>query len=810
MDRTTAGGRPGTTTPRDLTLGQKAALCVGGDFWHTRGIPEAGVPAVTLTDGPHGLRLEQGDASALGLRAAVPATCFPTASSLAATWDPELVRRVGQAIADECLAHDVGVVLGPGANLKRSPLCGRNFEYFSEDPLLTGVLAAAHIAGVQSRGVGASLKHFAVNNQETRRMTIDAIVDERTLRELYLAGFERAVRDAQPWTVMCSYNRVNGTYASDHRWLLTEVLKGEWGHTGIVLSDWGAVNDRVAALAAGCELEMPGTGSGSDQLLVTAVHEGRLDERLLDDAVERLLELVRRAQAGRAPGSTFDREAHHRLAREVAGAGTVLLKNDGVLPLAETARVALLGAFAEHPRFQGTGSSRITPTTVDDLRTELTALLGAEQVGYARGYAHDTDPDPQLVEEAIALAATADVVVLCVGLPDGYENEGDDRTHLRLPPTHDRLVEAVSAVHDRVVVVLSNGAPVEMPWVDRVAAVLEGYLGGQAGGGAVADILTGAVNPSGKLAETFPIALEDTPTRRWFPGGPNTVEHREGLYVGYRFYDRVGRDVLFPFGHGLSYTTFGYGEVRAEPVAADDQPSVTVSVDVTNTGPVAGAEVVQVYVRDLVAAVYRPVLELKGFAKVHLEPGEQRTVDILLDRRAFAFWDPVERDWLVEAGEFEIVVAASSRDPRGSVTVTLDGRTLEPRSEPAVYRDPPADLAVDQGAFEGLLGRPVPGNDGFPPPVDRNTPIGETGDGAVARALRTVVARRLRASFGADDPATAALVRSMLDEAPLRTLLMGGVTHAQLDALVHALNGRWLAAGRALTRRSPGRRVARG
>lgn len=789
-----------------LTLEQKASLCVGGDFWHTVGIERSGLHPVTLTDGPHGLRLERGDTAELGLRGSVPATCFPTASALGATWDRDLVRRVGAAIADEAQAHGVGVVLGPGANMKRSPLCGRNFEYLSEDPVLTGELAAALVDGLQSRGVGASLKHLAVNDQETRRMTVDEVVDERTLRELYLTGFEIAVRRARPWTVMCSYPRVNGTYASEHRWLLTEVLRDEWGHDGIVVSDWGAVDDRVAALAAGCDLEMPGTGSGSDRLLVDAVTTGRLDERLLDLAAERMVTLARRVAAGRRPGATFDLEAHHRLAREAAEAGTVLLANDGVLPLADGARVALVGPFATEPRFQGTGSSRITPTRLDDLRTELTALLGEDRVVHARGVTDDTEVDAAAVAEAVATANAADVAIVCVGLPDGYENEGDDRTHLGLPPTHDHLVRAVAEAHDRVVVVLSNGAPVELPWADDVAAIVEGYLGGQAGAGAVARILTGAVNPSGKLAETFPVALDDTPTSRTFPGGPATVEHREGPYVGYRFYDTVGRAVRFPFGHGLGYTTFAYGDVEVSPERAGPDDTVTVSVEVTNTGTVAGSEVVQVYVRDPVAAVYRPDKELKGFAKVHLEPGRSERVTVALDRRAFAFWDTVEGRWVVEAGEFELLVGASSRDLRGRATVTVEGEVLAPRDEPTVYRVFPRDAEVDAASFERLLGRPLPANEPPAGPVDRNTPIGATGHTLAARLLRRVVARRLRASFGEDDPATAALVRSMLEEAPLRTLLMGGITHTQLDAIVDVLNGRWVAAGRRLVgRRSASR-----
>jgi beta-glucosidase len=662
-----------------MDIDEKALLCSGRGFWSTQPVERLGVPSVEVRDGPHGLRMQVGDVDHLGLRGSEPATCFPTASALAATWDRELVAEVGEAIANECLEFGVGVLLGPGVNLKRSPLCGRNFEYLSEDPHLAGELGATFVTAVQERGIGTSLKHFAANHQEARRMTIDVVADERTLRELELAAFETVVRRAQPWTVMGAYNRVGGTYACEHPWLLTDVLKGEWGHTGVVVTDWGAMNDRVAALAAGCELQMPGSADDADASIAEAVRAGHLDVAVLDAAAVRLVELALRAEANLQPDATFDRDAHHRLARRVAADAAVLCRNvDDALPIGATDRVALIGAFADEPRYQGTGSSRVTPTRMETLREGLARLVGDERIAYQPGYSDAEVVDDGLVADAVAAAREADVVVVAVGLPDGYENEGDDRAHLRLPPTHDALIAALAAVHDRVVVVLANGAPVEMPWVDDVEAVVEGYLGGQAGGGGLADVLTGVVNPSGHLAETFPRHLDDVPSTRNFPGGLNTVEYREGLYVGYRFHDTVDGDVLFPFGHGLSYTSFAFGDVTVDrsevsPTDLDGGGEVTVEVQVTNTGEVVGKAVVQVYVRDVEAAAYRPDRELKGFAKVHLEPGDSTRVAIALGHRAFAYWHPDERDWVVEPGRFEVLVGASSRDLRGSADVEVVG-----------------------------------------------------------------------------------------------------------------------------------------
>jgi beta-glucosidase len=783
-----------------MTLEEKASLCSGRDFWTTEAVERLGVPSVLVTDGPHGVRLQQGATDHLGINQAVPATCFPTASALAATWDRELVAEVAGAIAAECLEFGVDVLLGPGVNIKRSPLCGRNFEYYSEDPLLTGELATAFIDGVQSRGVGTSLKHFAGNDQEHRRLVVDAVYDVRTLRELELTAFELPVTRAQPWTVMGAYNRLNGTYACEHPWLLTDVLKGEWGHEGIVVTDWGAMNDRVAAIAAGCELEMPATDGSSDRRIVEAVRAGELDEAVLDRAAIRLVALALRAAANRRPDATFDRDAHHALARRTAAEAAVLCRNEhDALPIRDGEQVALIGALAEHPRFQGTGSSRITPTRVDTLRAELGALVGEERVRYAPGYLHGPHadlgaPDADLVREAVRTATGADVVVVCVGLPDGFENEGNDRVDLRLPVAHDALVSELAAVHDRVVVVLSNGAPVELPWGDDVEAVLEGYLGGQAGAGGLADVLTGTVNPSGHLAETFPQHLADDPASRRFPGGPVAVEHREGLYVGYRYHDTVGTDVRFPFGHGLSYTTFAIDDVRLDrpevsPEDLREGAGVTVSAEVTNTGERAGKVVVQVYVRDPESCVYRPDRELRAFTKVALDPGESRRVELVLGQRAFAFWD-VERDgWTVEPGRFEVFVGSSSRDLRAGAELTVTGEPFPAREEPAVYREPAHPLDVDDDAYEALLGRPLPLAERPVGPFTRNSTLSEVAHTDAGRIVVRAFERELRAGFG-DDPANEALVGSMLDHSPLRTLLMGGISGDELDLVVELVNGR--------------------
>ncbi|WP_419872387.1 beta-glucosidase family protein [Candidatus Pristimantibacillus sp. PTI5] len=662
-----------------MTLEEKAGLCSGGTFWSTKAIDRLGIPSILLTDGPHGVRKQAGDADHLGLNESVPATCFPSAVGLASSWNQELIERVGQALGKESQAEGVAILLGPGANIKRSPLCGRNFEYFSEDPYLTGELASAHIAGVQSQGVGTSLKHFAVNNQEHRRMTTDAVVDERTLREIYLTGFEIAVTKSQPWTVMSAYNRLNGTYCSENETLLNLILKKEWGHEGFVVSDWGAVNEAADSVAASLSLEMPASHGVGQHKIVEAIKNGQLSEKALDLAVERLLTVIYKAVVNKKENAVYDHEAHHLLARETARETMVLLKNDGgLLPLAKQGKIAIIGAMAEHVRYQGGGSSHIKPTKLDSIREEIAKSAGSEtQVRYAQGYNLDSDDimDAQ-VDEAKQLAEECDTAILFVGLPDRYESEGYDRTHLGIPANQVHLIEQIASVQSNIVVVLSNGAPVVMPWLSNVKAVLEAYLGGQAAGGAIADLLFGDANPSGKLAETFPRSLKQNPSHPYFPGEGDRVEYREGLLVGYRYYDAKDIVPLFPFGYGLSYTTFAYSDLLLDKGDISDQDTVQVRVRVKNTGSRFGKEIVQLYVRHATPSVIRPEKELKGFAKVSLEPGEEQIVTLTLNKRSFAYYCAELKGWHVESGEYEVLIGSSSRDIALKAIVNVQSTTV--------------------------------------------------------------------------------------------------------------------------------------
>jgi len=663
-----------------MTLEEKASLCSGKDTWHTKGIDRLGVPSIMMTDGPHGLRKQQANADHLGLFDSVPSTCFPAAAGVASSWDRDLIGRMGQALGRECQAENVSILLGPGANIKRSPLCGRNFEYFSEDPYLSSEMAANHIKGVQNEGVGTSLKHFAANNQEHRRMTSDSIVDERTLREIYLASFEGAVKQAQPWTIMSSYNKVNGQYAGENEWLLTDVLKEEWGHEGFVVSDWGAVNDRVLSIEAGLELEMPSSHGEGDQRIIEAVRSGLLAEEKLDEAVERLLNVIFKAVDLRKPDASYEQDAHHQLAREIARESMVLLKNeDQVLPLARNVKIAVVGELAKKPRYQGSGSSQINPTKMDDVLEQLTSSAGEQaQLIYTQGYELAADSvNAELTEEAIQAARDADVAVIFAGLPPRYESEGFDRKHLRMPANQVAMIEAIAEVQSNLVVVLCNGAPIEMPWLSKAKGVLEAYLGGQAMGGAVADLLFGDANPSGKLAETFPEKLSDNPSYLSFPGEGDRVEYKEGLFVGYRYYDKKELRPLFPFGYGLSYTTFDYSNLTVDRHELNDTETLRVTVTITNTGDRAGKEIVQLYVRDVVSTVIRPLKELKGFEKVSLLPGEQKTVAFELDKRSFAYYDIDAKDWIVETGDFEIAVGRSSQELELSALVKVNSTSVK-------------------------------------------------------------------------------------------------------------------------------------
>lgn len=786
-----------------LTLDEKIALCSGLDFWRIGGVERLGIPAILMTDGPHGLRKQADDFSQLDIRG-VPATCFPTASATANSWNRELLFAIGSAIAEECLQENVGVVLGPGVNIKRSPLCGRNFEYFSEDPLLAGELAAEFIDGVQSRGVGTSLKHFAVNNQETRRNVVDAVVDERTLREIYLAGFEIAVRKAQPWTVMAAYNKVNGTYCSEHTQLLDTILRREWGFNGLVVSDWGACNDRAAGIRAGMDLEMPSSSGFNGAVIRAALERGELDMAALDRCVARVLALIDAAAMHAKPGHRCDREAHHRLAQRAAAESAVLLKNvDAVLPLRTDARLAVLGAFAEQPRFQGAGSSQITAWRIDNALDACRQL--APQLVYAPGYArHGEELDEALLAEAVEVARGADVVVIFAGLTERFESEGFDREHLRLPDAHNELIERVAAGHANVVVVLANGAPVTMPWIDSVKAVLGTFLAGQAGGSAIADLLFGIANPSGKLAETWPLRLEDCPAQRYFPGGPHRVEYRESVFVGYRYYDTVQQPVLFPFGHGLGYSAFEYSDLQLSQARIGEHDALTVSIRVRNAGARAGAEVVQLYVRDVESSVFRPHKELKDFGKCFLQPGAQRTLEFTLRRRAFAFYSTELGDWHVESGAFEILIGASSADVRARATVWVDAverpgadaANLRARM-PAYYQlgatHAGGALAIDDRSFIALYGRPLPEHRRAAR-FDANSTLGELRTTFIGRQLYAGVRRNMRRMAPPDaDAAVGRMLDAVVAEMPLRQLAMfsGGRLDASLLAgLLSLMNGR--------------------
>lgn len=649
---------------KQMSLEEKASLCSGLNFWNTKPIERLNIPSIMMTDGPHGLRKQSEGADHLGINESVEATCFPTASALACSFDRDLVKELGIAIGEECQSENVSIVLGPGANIKRSPLCGRNFEYYSEDPYLSSEMAKNQIQGTQSQGIGTSLKHFAANNQEHRRMTIDTIVDERTLREIYLASFETAVKEAHPWTVMCAYNKLNGEYCSENYRLLTEILRNEWGFEGFVVSDWGAVNDRDKGLSSGLELQMPADGGMGDNLIVEAVKRNRLSEGVLDEAVERILNIIFKAVENKRENVIYSKEKHHELARKIAGECMVLLKNEEkILPLKKEDNIAVIGELATKVRYQGGGSSHINPTKVDNAYEEIVNFAGTENVRYARGYDLSIDDTIyDLAEEAKKLVIEADKVILFIGLPERYESEGFDRTHLNIPKNQYDLVKKLKSVNKNIVVVLSNGSPIEMPFVSDVKAILEAYLTGQASGKAICDLLYGEVNPSGKLAETFPLKLSDNPSYLNFPGEVDKVEYKEGIFVGYRYYDKKAMDVLFPFGYGLSYTNFEYSNLKISKNEIDDTEKVTVSVNIKNIGDVFGKEIVQLYIRDKESSVTRAEKELKGFEKIGLEPGEEKEVTFILNKRSFAYYNVDLGDWHVESGEFEILIGKSSRE----------------------------------------------------------------------------------------------------------------------------------------------------
>jgi beta-glucosidase len=662
----------------EMTLEEKASLMSGDGWWHTHRIERLGIPAISIFDGPHGLRKVEGG----GLPTSVPATCFPTASALASSWNTELMRHVGEGLAEECQANDVQILLGPGVNMKRSPLGGRNFEYFSEDPVLAGKMAAAYIQGVQSKGVGTSLKHYAANNQEFERMATSSNVDERTLREIYLPPFEIAVKEAQPWSVMAAYNLVNNIYATESRVLLQGILRDEWGFQGFVVSDWGAMHDGVSAVNAGLSLEMPGSGNYHPSKIVEAVRSGKIPDGTIDNVLAPLLAVILKANDQRKVDATFRVENNYALARRAAAESIVLLKNqNSLLPLnfQQQKAIAVIGAFAKKPRYQGAGSSQVNATCVTAAYDEIANLIGNHSyLKYADGYTEDGTTTDALISEAVEQARSADIAILFVGLPGSYECEGVDRSSLDLPIGHNLLIESVAAAQQKVVIVLMNGSAVTMPWVDSVPAIVEAWLGGQAGGGAIADVLSGRENPSGKLSESFPARLEDTPCFPDFPGRNKQANYGEGIFIGYRHYDSRKRVPLFPFGFGMSYTTFAYSNLNVTPITINDKQSVLVSFTIKNSGPMAGKEIAQLYVREQNAKVVRPEKELKGFHKVALEPGEETTLSFELQKRDFAYFDMTAKDWVVNPGTFEIMVCASSTDVRLKQSIEVQSTDENP------------------------------------------------------------------------------------------------------------------------------------
>lgn len=708
----------------ELTLEEKASLCSGADFWHTKAIDRLNIPAAMVSDGPHGIRKQESLADHMGVAESIKAIGFPTASAMACSFDRDLLHKVGDALGEECVAEDLAVLLGPGINMKRSPICGRNFEYYSEDPVVAGELGAAFVNGVQEHGVGTSLKHFAANNQEWRRMSISAEIDERTLREIYLAAFETVVKKAQPWTIMCSYNRINGVYSCENDWLLNKVLRDEWGFEGLVMTDWGAMDERVPSLKAGLDLEMPDCHGETDKLIVKAVQSGELEEPVLDTAVERILTMVDKyltARKGIDPASMvhplpssvergYDVAAHHALARTTAEQSAVLLKNEDILPLQKDKKIAFIGEFAKVPRIQGGGSSHINNTSVES------ALDAAgDSVSYAQGFHIDEETtDETLLQEAITLAKESDVAVIFAGLPDSFESEGFDRTHLNMPANQNELIARISEVQPNVVVVLHSGSPIAMPWLDKVAGVLQMYLAGQASGGAAVNLLFGDATPCGKLAETFPLHLEDNPSYLNFPGNREKVCYQEGVFIGYRYYDKKKMDVLFPFGYGLSYTDFTYSNMKVTvngKNAADidvikETDEIVVSADITNTGNCDGAEIVQLYIKNPVVYEIRPEKELRDFAKVFLKAGETKTVTFTLNARAFSYYETRIHDWYAESGDYEILLASSSRDIRLQDTVSITGSKKIPFVADYITTCEDVELfAKDGSALDEMLRR---------------------------------------------------------------------------------------------------------
>lgn len=746
-----------------MTLEEKAGLCSGFDFWHTKGIERLGVPSEMVSDGPHGLRKQDQAADHLGINDSIKAVCFPAGCATASSFDRGLLRKLGEILGEECQAENISTILGPAMNIKRSPLCGRNFEYYSEDPFVSTEMAGALVHGVQSKNVGTSPKHFMANNQEYHRMTSSSEMDERTMREIYLTSFEGMVKKEKPWTIMNSYNKLNGTYLCENKEMLTDVLRNEWGFDGYVMTDWGAMNERVEALKAGCNLEMPSCGEITDAEIVTAVRKGELDEAVLDERIEEFLNIIFRYEENRDKEAVFQHERDHGIARQIEEECIVLLKNEeSILPLSADKKAAFIGKYAKAPRYQGGGSSHINSFKVESAMDAIKFCekVKEENIIFAQGYDDAEDlTDEALLAEAVEAARKAEIAVVFAGLPDNFESEGYDRKHMRMPDCQNRLIEAVVEVQPNTIVILHNGAPVEMPWIGKVKAVLETYLGGQAVGGAVVNVLYGNTNPSGHLAETFPLRLQDTPCYLNYGGEYDRSVYSEGVFVGYRYYASKDMEVLFPFGHGLSYTTFAYSNLSVNKEQMTESETLTVTVDVTNTGEMAGKEVVQLYVAQKGGTIIRPVRELKAFEKIELAPGETKKVRFTLDRRAFAYWNTQIHDWHVESGEYELQIGRNAQDIVLSYPVAVESEV----SIPKVF---------------GL-----------------NSTMGEIladpkGKEVLEQALAAMTGVEAAQAMEGDEAITGEMMAAMMEGMPLRQLLsfVPGVTKEALNQLILELN----------------------
>lgn len=776
-----------------MSLEDKVALCSGRDFWRTKAFAQYGIPSIMLSDGPHGLRKQENVGDHMGVKKSVPATCFPASCALGSSWDRELVKRVAEAIAREALQEDVAVILGPGINIKRNPLCGRNFEYYSEDPYLAGELAASFIQGAEGQGVGTSLKHFAANSQETKRFTSDSIVDDRSLREIYLTAFEKAVKQGKPSTVMCAYNKINGIYCSDNSYLSREILREEWGFQGVVVTDWGAMNDRVAAFQAGTDLEMPGGASYFDKEVIAAVKGGQLPEERIDEAVNRILTLVFRGRSLKGRKTACNPDTYHELARKAAAESAVLLKNEGkILPLDRVEKVAVIGSMGEKIRYQGSGSSHINPTKLTNLIQGLESY--AANYVFCQGCNEDGSTDDTLLSQAVQVVKDCNQAVVLAGLPDFYESEGFDRESMALPEGHTKMIQAVAKANPNIVVVLMAGAAVTMPWLSEVKAVLHMHLPGQAGGQAAADLLYGRVNPSGKLTETYPLSYEDVPSSDYYEEGREQAQYREGIYVGYRYYDKAGIEVCFPFGHGLSYTTFSYSNLQVE----QSQDCVQVSVTIMNTGKLAGGEVVQLYVGNPQGGVHRPHKELKGFHKVYLEAGEAKVVSFALDNRSFSYYDVKQRSWQVQRGSYSLQIGASSRDIRlhqildlaGTIASVPVGRWQGTWYEHLQGKPGEEDL-------ETLLGKTIPEPRKIvPKKFSMEHSIVDMQGSWVMRAFYKIMEKVIGKQYGGVDYSNANYRMSIIaaTEVPLKNMCIvsGGLMKKKVaQGMVHMANGKY-------------------